>query len=288
MAKTLLIDGNNLIYRCYYVMEVMNPDKPVGMLHLHMFLNSIKQYAEMYAPKQTIVCWDRRTDDAPNLRNTILPVYKEGRDKSKAEIIHAHNDILEEMLDALGIVNFFPKTMEADDSIAYLAHNLPGEKVIVSVDKDLLQLVNEDVVYYDPKKKAEINNATFEQHCKLSQANFLIEKAMLGDKSDAIPGLKGFGPVKIGKYLKGEVKLTPEEQDKLDLNLKMMRLDLYKDYPEELEHYKNHPLTGNPSWERFEELCNQHKMVNIAKNRAFYNLFFMEKTLENMFSNLFG
>jgi DNA polymerase-1 len=270
------------------VAEVMNPDKPVGVLHLHIFLNSIKQYVEMYRPSKTIVCWDKRTDGAPNMRNAILPEYKEGRDKAKAALIHAHTDILEQMLDALGIVNFYPRTMEADDCIAYLCHELPGEKVVVSVDKDLLQLVNEDVVVYDPMKKVEINNATFDTYSKIPKKNFLIEKCMMGDRSDNIQGVKGYGPVKIKRYFAGEVKLTPEEQERLDRNMKMMSLDLYKDYPDEVEHFKNHPLVGNPSWETFEKLCKDNNMVNIAKNRAFYNLFFMEKTLENMFSNLFG
>lgn len=288
MAKTLLIDGNNLIYRCYYVAEVMNPGKPVGLLHLHMFLNSLKMYAEMYAPKTTIVCWDKRLGDAPNMRNEILPEYKEGRDKSKAQLIHAHNDILEEMLAALGVVNFYPRTMEADDCIAFLCHELPDEKVIVSVDKDLLQLVNENVVYYDPMKKVEINLANFDQNSKISKDNFLVEKCMLGDKSDNIQGLRGFGPVKIKRYFAGEVTLTSEEKERLERNMKMMSLDLYKEYPEELAHFRAHPITGSGSWETFEKLCIEHNMQNIAKNRAFYNLFFMEKTLENMFANLFG
>ena len=288
MPKTILIDGNNLIYRCYYVAEVMNPDKPVGLLHLHMFLNAMRQYVEMYAPRQTIVCWDKRKDGAPNMRNEILPEYKEGRDKSKALVVHAHNDILEEMLDALGVINFFPRTMEADDCIAYLCHELPDEKVIVSVDKDLLQLVNNDVVFYDPMKKVEINNATFDANSKISQKNFLVEKCMLGDKSDNIQGLRGYGPVKIKRYLNGEVTLTDAEKEKLALNMKMMSLDLYKSYPEEVAHFRSYPLTTNPSWEKFEKLCIEHKMHNIAKNRSFYNLFFMEKTLENMFANLFG
>lgn len=288
MARTLIIDGNNLIYRCYYVAEVMNPDKPVGLLHLHMFLNSLKLYAEMYAPKTTIVCWDKRADDAPNMRNEILPEYKEGRDKSKAQLIHANNDILEEMLAALGVVNFYPKTMEADDCIAFLCHELPDEKVIVSVDKDLLQLVNENVVYYDPMKKVEINLSNFDQNSKISREHFLTEKCMLGDKSDNIQGLRGFGPVKIKRYLAGEVKLTSEEQERLERNMKMMSLDLYKDYPDEIAHFRSQPITGSGSWDTFEKLCIKHNMQNIAKNRAFYNLFFMEKTLENMFANLFG
>lgn len=287
--RTILIDGNNLLYRCYYVVEVMNPGKPIGLLHLHMFLNSLKMYVEMYRPKTTIVCWDRRQDDAANIRNSIIPEYKANRDKSKSEVIHAYQDVLESLLTHMGVINFFPKAMEADDCIAYLCHTLPEEKVIVSVDKDLLQLISDDIVYYDPKKKVEINIHNFEEHAKISRGNFLVEKCMIGDKSDNISGLKGYGPVKIRRYFAGEVKLTEAEQTKLDLNLEMMDLNMYKKHPEEVAFYESQSLKGTPSWDDFEKVCTANGMQSIIRNKsAFYSLFFIENTLSNMFTNLFG
>lgn len=285
----LIIDGNNLVWRCYYVAESVNPGGMDGLLHVHMFISSLKGYVELYKPKNIICCWDKRQDKAPNFRNTILPEYKEQRDKDKAKEVHCENELIEELISYLGVVNFYPKQLEADDCISWLCNNLPGRKVIVSVDRDMLQLVNDNVVFYDPMKKFEVNMSNFNTYSKYKYDTFLTEKCFAGDQSDNVKGVYGFGPKKVQKYFAGEVTLTDEQQEVFDKNKEIFRLDLYTTLPDEVEWYKQQDTTKKTQWDSFVKLCTEKGLNSIIKNKeSFYNEFCMDVKLENMFENLFG
>jgi len=287
--ENLLIDGNNLVWRVYYVAESVNPGGMDGMLHVHMFLSALKNYAEQYSPKRVICCWDMRKDKQPNYRNTLIPDYKEQRDKDKAKVVHCQSDLIQELVEYLGIVNFYPSQLEADDCIAWLCETLPGNKCIVSSDKDMLQLIRDGVVYYDPMKKVEINMANFEQHSKFGYDTFMIEKIFAGDKSDNVPGIHGFGPVKVKKYLAGEVELTEAQKEQYNLNFQVFDLSLHNGLAGEVEHYESQSLKGETDWETFLKVCKENGLNSIVNNKeSFYNQFCMDVTLSNMFENLFG
>ena len=289
MDTTLIIDGNNLVWRCFYVAESVNPGGMDGLLHVHMFLSSLKNYCELYKPKNVICCWDKRLDNAPNFRNSLLPEYKEQRDKDKAKDVHCENELIEELISYLGVVNFYPKQLEADDCIAWLCHNLPGKKVIVSVDKDMLQLVNDDVLYYDPMKKVEINMSNFDTYSKFKYDTFLVEKCFAGDPSDNVKGIYKFGPVKVKKYLDGDVELNDEQKTQLEFNMKLFKLDLYNTLPCEIEHYKKQDTSKKVNWDGFVTLCTDKGLNSILKSKeSYYNEFCMDIKLANMFENLFG
>lgn len=289
MSVNLLIDSNNLLWRTYHVAESVNPGGMDGLLHVHMFISSIKGYHEQYKPKNVICCWDKRVDRTPNFRNSLLPEYKEQRDKDKAKEVHCENELIEELIGYLGIVNFYPKQLEADDCIAWLCDTLPGDKVIVSVDKDMLQLVRDGVVFYDPMKKVEINVNNFDTYSKFKYDTFLTEKCFAGDPSDNVKGVYGFGPVKVKKYLEGKVELTPEQEDVIEFNMKLFKLDLYKQLPDEVEWYKSQDLTKKINWDKFVEVCKAKGLNSIVKGKeSYYNEFCMNMKLTNMFENLFG
>jgi len=285
----LLIDSNNLIWRCYYVAESVNPGGMDGLLHVHMFLSSLKGYVELYKPKRIICCWDKRLDKAPNFRNSLCPEYKEQRDKDKAKEVHCENELIEELIGYLGVVNFYPKQLEADDCIAWLCNNLQGKKVIVSVDRDMLQLVNDDVLFYDPMKRFEVNMSNFDTYSKHKYDTFLLEKCFAGDQSDNVKGVYGFGPKKVKKYLAGDIQLTDEQQKVLDDNMKIFRLDLYNELPDEVEWYKQQDLSKVTKWDKFIEVCKEKGLNSIVKNKeSYYNEFCMDVKLENMFEKIFG
>jgi 5'-3' exonuclease len=290
MKKDLIIiDGNNLVHRCYHVAEQMNPTGMEGLLHVHMVLSAIKSYKERYNAKKIVCCWDLREEGVDNHRNSLLPEYKAQRDKDKAREVHCETDFIIELINCLGIANIYPKKLEADDIMAWFCHTHPGEKVVISSDKDMLQLVTKDVVFFDPMKKVEINLANFNQNSKLKYDTFLVEKCFAGDKSDNVPGVYGFGPVKVKKYLNGEVELTDEQKDQLKLNEEVFRLDMYNDVPGEIEHYKSQSQTAKVRWDDFLALCEKRSLKSIIKNKeSWYNMFAMDMKLTNMFENLFG
>lgn len=289
MSKTLLIDGNNLVFRVFHVAESLTGGKDQGLLHVHLCINSLKTYCEIYRPDKIICCWDKRASGEDNLRKTILPEYKGNRDKDQAEKIHCEAELIEELMEYLGVTNFYPNQLEADDCIAYLCHTLEGEKIIVSSDKDLLQLINSDVVFYDAMKKTEVNLRNFESVTGYTMMHFLIAKAFAGDGSDNVPGIKGFGPVKTKRYLNGEIELTEEQKKQLNFNMHLFDLNFYKSQPTELAHYQSQAITRKPQWDKFLRLCEERGLQNILKNKeAYYNLFCMEQKLVSTLATLFG
>ena len=87
----------------------------------------------------------------------MLTEYKGNRSSDSTP--HQHNEAIKEMLGLLGIKSVFPRELEADDVIAYLCKETEGKKVIISVDRDFIQLVNEDVTLFDPIRKKEFSLA---------------------------------------------------------------------------------------------------------------------------------
>ena len=89
--------------------------------------------------------------------------------------------------------------IEADDVIAYLSSYFKQKVIVLSTDKDFLQLVSDRVSVYSPsKKKMYTPNSLFDE-TGIWCENFIIYKALLGDKSDNIDGIKGIGPKTIEK-----------------------------------------------------------------------------------------
>jgi len=213
-----------------------------------MFLNSLRSYAKLFNTKSIYVAWDKKIlYPSTNFRTEAAGIeYKAGRDKEKAKEVFSNEEDLVKMLNCLGVKNMYPRIMEADDVIAWLCHNLNGPNVVVTVDGDMYQLINERTSYYHPFKKKVIDQNNFEEEVGVPQKSFLYYKAILGDSSDNIPGLYGYGKVKAKRlaesiYNKEAKGLTKEKLLTIRNNLKLMDLSLgYKlAGKEEVETYQS-------------------------------------------------
>ena len=235
--KRLIIDGNNLVHRAFWVSK--NQPTFNEHFHIHLFLSSVKNYINAYKPDVAYCAWDEKQDYKINKRKELLTEYKGNRDKERNTEVHSKNYIIKEMLSYLGIQSVFPKSYEADDIMAIFHHLYPTDKkTIITVDKDMCQLIDENTIVFDPIRKIEFNLNNFEEHVKCKREDFVKIKALTGDKSDNIPGIKGFGKVKITKYLNGEYSLTDEEQSLFDSNMKLVNLSLTLDDNDEVEFVK--------------------------------------------------
>ena len=193
---------------------------------VHVFLNSIKSYKNMFPVSDVWLVWDKRLDyPAPNPRRELQESYKEGRDKSAAVNVFEHGSVIENLLAQIGVRNFFPKKLEADDCIAWLSRKLP-ESVIFTSDSDMLQLVSEKVSYYSLTKKKLINLENFEDIHGCTPEEYVVYKCALGDTSDKIQGIPGFGKKKSLNVAKqyGKVNLPNEQLKIIEENLKMIDL----------------------------------------------------------------
>ena len=278
MSKILTIDGNNLVHRVYYVANNM-PHKS-EYLHVYMFLNSVKSYVEMYRPDKVYCVWDEKLVYKPNKRLELLPEYKGTRDKEKGKGVHTKNALIKELLQSIGIPSILPLEYEADDVIAIIDDVIPHDNhVVVTVDRDLCQLITNKTVVYDAIRKLEINLTNFEEKLKYNKEQFVRVKAITGDKSDNIPGIKGFGKKKIEKYFNNEVDFTEDEREIFERNMKLVTLVNSGD---EAEYVKSQLDTCSfeTDWTFFKQKNEELKFKNIIKNDSiWYSTFFQTNRL---------
>lgn len=293
--KILTIDGNNLVHRVYWVANNM-ATKSENM-HVYMFLNSVKSYVEMYKPDKVFCVWDEKKDYKINKRKELLEDYKGNRDKEYAMQVHQKNELIKEFLQTLGIPSLYPRSYEADDVIKIINDLCDGvtkskfyltkklfRHIIVTVDRDLCQLISTKVSIYDPIRKIEINENNFEEILKYPIKDFVKVKALSGDKSDNIPGIKGFGKVKIDKFLKGDIVMSHEETEQYQKNLKLVTLT---NDPEEINYVKEQfdTISFYKDYKKFQELCKAFNFKQIEKSQnKWYTAFFQENRLLELLS----
>ena len=223
--RILFIDGLNLFFRNFAVMNMVNPDG-VHIGGLGGFFRSLGAMIRQIDPTQVYVVFDGA--GSANNRKNINPLYKSGRDLQRITNWDAFDDKRDEddsKVDQMVRVIQYLKTLpvktvsidkvEADDIIAYLCNkviNDPKDKAfIVSSDKDFIQLVNDNVIVYRPMEKEYYTEQTVIDKYKMSPKNFILHKTLLGDNSDKIKGVKGLGE-------KGLYKKFPELMER-DMNL---------------------------------------------------------------------
>jgi 5'-3' exonuclease len=283
--KRLIIDGNNLVHRTYWVAK--NQPKFNEHFHIYLFLTSVKNYVQQYQADEVYCAWDEKVDYQVNKRKTLLEEYKGTRDQERNKEVHSKNNIIKELLQHLGIRSIIPKSYEADDVIAIFNSLFPDdERIIVSVDKDFCQLIDDGTVVYDPIRKIEYNKNNFEEAVGCKRENFVAMKALTGDKSDNIPGVKGFGKVKLAKFFNGECSLTEQEQEHYNRNIKLVDLSLTLNDGDEVQHVSEQI---NKEIERdftsFKEQCEKLQFNQIIKNiDEWYNIFFIRSKLRDLLS----
>ena len=202
----LIIDAMNTLIRSFSLLKAMNPSGAhVG--GLVGFLRSLGYVTRIFDPTRVVVIWDGKGGSAN--RKNIDPNYKAQRATSRITHWGLYDSKEEEMealigqlyrtqdyLDCLPVQQMMAEKLEADDIMAYLAKRASnaGKKVtIVSSDKDFLQLVDNNIEVYAPVKKKTFNKDNIFEELKVLPINYNIVKALLGDNSDNLAGVKGLG-----------------------------------------------------------------------------------------------
>lgn len=291
MTGTLIIDGNNLIHRTYWTaknqaIRTNTADTPeqIGNLHIYFTLNAIFSYVTKFQPNRTIVVWDEKPDYRVNERKTIFNDYKGGRSNDASP--HKNNNVIKSILRTLGISSIFPRELEADDIVAYICKSFDGQKMIVSVDKDFIQLIDSNTSLYDPIRKVEYNNTNLSALIGYDSVDsWFTIKCLTGDKSDNVPGIPKFGKAKIKKYLQGEIHLTESEQEIYERNNSLFNLNKVMNNQEEREYYKSQiDNTVESNWNEFIIECKDRNFNSILnKKEAWYSLFFLRNKLQLLF-----
>jgi len=211
MTKTLLVDGNNLLKIGFHgVKDYFNKGEHIG--GLWHFLNTLRRFIDEENFSKVVVFWDGETSTSQ--RRLIYPKYKLNRkapeNELKEESFNKQKHRVKEYLEEMFVRQVEFPNSEADDLIAYYCQISKGEqKTIFSGDRDLTQLISEDVSVYSPNtKKYYKNGDKIKLHeIEIPHYNVKTFKIISGDKSDNIDGIYYFGE-------KTFVKLFPELLEK--------------------------------------------------------------------------
>lgn len=260
MKKAILVDGNNLLFRSYYATaysgNVMKNSKGQATNALYGFINMMNKIIAEEKPEYIMVAFDK----GKTFRHDKYESYKAGRSETPDDLI-AQFPIAKQLIEAMGMKYFEIDNYEADDIIGTFAKKIDETEgfcaTIISSDKDLLQLISDKIDMKLLKQTGflRMDRDSFKETYGVEPIGMIDLKALMGDASDHIPGVKGIGEKTAIALLKEwktleqlyehieEIKGKTKEKLEVDKENAFMSQDLatiYREVPidTELEHIK--------------------------------------------------
>tara|TARA_B100001123_G_scaffold74689_5_gene84319 strand:+ start:47224 stop:48207 length:984 start_codon:yes stop_codon:yes gene_type:complete len=214
MKRVLIIDALNAYLRAYIVdPSLSRHGQPIG--GLKGFVKILQKLVRITKPDEVVVVWDG--PNGSKKRKTMDKNYKAGRKPIRLNrSVHNLTDDEEiqnkvwqqarimEYLNNMPIIQTMLPEIEADDVIAYLTQMESYEgwqKIIVSNDKDFMQLCDQETVLWRPTKDEFLNTKRIVEQIGVHPANMALARAIIGDPSDNLPGIKGAGFATVAKRL---------------------------------------------------------------------------------------
>ena len=198
MKKVILVDGNNLLFRSYYATSytgnIMKNSKGFPTNAIYGFINMINKIIHEENPEYIMIAFDK----GKTFRHDKYESYKDGRSETPEEL-KVQFPKAKEICEAMGIKYFEIDNYEADDIIGTFAKKVDEDKeytaTIISSDKDLLQLISDEVDVKLLKQTGFIrmDKKLFMETYGVPPIGMIDLKALMGDASDNIPGVKGIG-----------------------------------------------------------------------------------------------
>ncbi len=190
-----LIDGSSYLYRAFFsTQREFTSSKGVPTRAVYVITNMLLKILREKSPEFVAVAWDAK---GPTFRHKLYPDYKANRPPMPEDLAQ-QVPYVRQLVNALGMEQLELQGYEADDIIATLARRFSEESgrkvVIVSGDKDLLQLISDKVVIWDPMKDEIIDLSAFTKKYGISPRQFGDVLSLSGDTADNIPGIQGVGP----------------------------------------------------------------------------------------------
>ena len=282
MKKIVLVDGNNLLFRSYYATaytgNIMRNKEGFPTNGLYGFVNMINKIISEEKPEYMMVAFDI----GKTFRHEKYDEYKGGR-KETPEDLKVQFPVAKKILTAMGIKYLECAGYEADDIIGTVAlwceKDPEYEALIVSSDKDLLQLISDEtkVKLLKTKDYIMMDKKTFIETYGFEPIKMIDLKALMGDASDNIPGVKGIGEKGAIKLLceYGSIDGIYDNIDKISGATKIKLEDGKKEayYSKELVTiYREVPLENIS----FEDLRysgeNADELIDIFNDLGFYSL----------------
>ena len=212
--RVLIIDALNMYLRAYIVdPSLSRHGQPIG--GLKGSLKILQKLVRTTKPDNVIIAWDG--PDGSRKRKTMDKNYKQGRkpirlnrafhnltDDEEVQNKIWQQSRLIEYINEMPIAQVMIEQVEADDVISYICnmpHYKDWQKIIVSNDKDFMQLCSEQTVLWRPTKDELLNTKRIVEQTGVHPTNMALARAIIGDASDNLPGVKGVGFGTVSKRL---------------------------------------------------------------------------------------
>jgi 5'-3' exonuclease len=190
--RVFLIDGSSYIFRAFFAIPPLTNANGLPANAIFGFTNMMLKLLNQHQPEYVMVALDAGRE---NFRNDMFAAYKAHRPKPPSDLV-PQLPYFRKVLDAFNLFLLEQPGYEADDIIATLCKTLGGagsEIVVVSSDKDLMQLVAGQIKLLDSAKGRWIGASEVEQKFGVSPAQVIEVIGLMGDAVDNIPGVKGIG-----------------------------------------------------------------------------------------------
>lgn len=282
MSKIFIADGNNWLHRAFHAMGRMSyQGKGTGAIF--GFLNLLQGNVNKFKPKEVYIPWD---DGRSKYRLSLLPNYKNREQKLGMDYddLHRQKRAIQKICTSLGIPQLVYPNREADDFIYSLVKKKSKKGVTIVIgsgDKDFRQLVNKNI-WINDENKGLITPINFNKLFTINPDQYSNYLGLIGDDSDKIPGVPGFGEKTALKFLDnyynmtGYLKITKEDPKRKigihDLLIEIMArnrllIDL-ADFDTEYGPFKLRYLKDNKKPEKnpdkFFKLCEKYGIKKFA------------------------
>lgn len=212
MKKLVLIDGNAILHRAYHALPKLTSKNGDVVNAVYGFFSMFINLSQQYKPEYIAVCFDR---PKPTFRQELFVGYQQHRPQMADDLVPQIATV-HQILEKMKVSVFELDGYEADDLIGTIAEQTQNTKlktqneevevIIVSGDRDLLQLVNDHVKVLAPitglTKTILFDATTVEEKFGVKPPQIVDYKALVGDVSDGYPGVSGIGPKTAGELLR--------------------------------------------------------------------------------------
>ncbi|MBF0551331.1 MAG: DNA polymerase I [Deltaproteobacteria bacterium] len=195
-----LIDGSSYLYRAFYAVSNLTSPDGTPTNAVMVFGNMLLKILKEKEPKYIGVIFD---SPEPSFRTDIYPDYKANRSTMPEDLV-VQIPVILQLIELLGIFHLARSGWEADDIIGTLAAREAAsgkEVVIVSGDKDFMQLISQDILMWDGQKDLWLGEAQVVEKLGVRPDQVVDFMALTGDTSDNVPGVPGIGPKTAQKLI---------------------------------------------------------------------------------------
>jgi DNA polymerase-1 len=305
--KAFLIDGNSFCYRAHYAIRALSNSKGRPTNAIYGFVMMLNKIIKEENPDYLAVAFDSK---AKTFRHNKYEEYKATREAMPDEL-SAQIPIIKDILQAYKVPVFELAGYEGEDIIAAVIDKINNKNInfyIATGDKDIMQLVNNEVYVYNTNKDGEIyNDEKVEKKFGVKPDKIIDLMALTGDKSDNIPGVSGIGPKTALKLIKefssleniikhaGEIKneriskLISEHKDEALLSKELVTIDKKAPLQVDIKALELKEADNKKLFEIYKELEFRNLLKDFApdnKSKADYRIIQGDKEFKSLIKEL--